>query len=156
MSFAAVLVDADVMDVKNIDACQTEPLQAVLERAHDAVVGVVEYGVEWERVAALVRPRREARPEQASDFRRQHPFVTRHLAHGVPDTTLGLTDAVIGRRIDIAHAGRPRGADDRFGLVAADADPAAAKSGATEAKRRHFERTPSDPAFLKSGHYPAS
>src|SRR5262249_57983838 len=113
-------------------------------------------GVEWERVAALVRPRREARPEQASDFRRQHPFVTRHLAHGVPDTTLGLADAVIRRRIDIAHAGRPRGADDRFGLVAGDIAPAAAESGATEPERRDFERAPSDPAFLEKGHPPAS
>jgi hypothetical protein len=42
----AVLVGADVVDIKNVDACQAKAQQAVLEQAHDAVVRIVADDVE--------------------------------------------------------------------------------------------------------------
>ena len=111
MGFRAVLHRADVVHIEDVDPRQPEPLQAVLERAHDPVIGVVVDGLERQRIAAFrVRGRGPARTQQASDFCRQYPFVARDPAHCIADATLGLADTVIGRRVDVAHPGRPGGA----------------------------------------------
>jgi hypothetical protein len=41
-----VLPRTDVVRVKDIDPRQAEPLQTVLESAHDPIIGVVESGIE--------------------------------------------------------------------------------------------------------------
>ena len=41
-----VLVGADVVDIKNVDARQAEALQAVFERVHDIVMRIVVDDVE--------------------------------------------------------------------------------------------------------------
>src|SRR5207247_1983402 len=118
MLFAAMLHHADVVDVEDIDPRQAEPLQAVLERPHDRVVGVVESGSErhW-RLGYFAHGRLDLRAQQPPNLGRQHPFVARHRAQRVADATLGLSEAVIGRGIDVAHPGRPRRARNRFGLL---------------------------------------
>ncbi len=153
MSFAAVLHRADVVHIEDVDPRQPEPLQAVLERAHDRVIGVVVNRLERQRIAPFrVLGRGPARAKQASDLCRQHPFVARDPAHRITDATLGLADTVIGGGIDVGHPGRPGGADDRFGLLPGDRDATAAEGRAAEAQLRHFNRSPSNPSPFESGH----
>ena len=74
--FAIALLDEialpapiDVVDQHDVDSVRPEPLQAVLERAHRAVVAVVERDLE--RSASVMNPRRDApgnRLQQPSDF----------------------------------------------------------------------------------------
>ena len=70
----------------------------------DAVVGIVVHGVERQRMGVFLGlDRCQPRTEQTADFRRQHPFVTRHPAHRIADETLGLAETIIRRRIHIAY-----------------------------------------------------
>src|SRR5271156_1990858 len=96
--------------------------------------------------------RHRVRTEQTSDFRRQHPFVARFPAHCVADATLGPAKTVIGRRVDIAHSGRPGGVHDGFGFEPADIDATTPEGCAAETQRRDFERSPSNPALLENRH----
>ena len=101
MRLRAVLVGADVVHVEDVDAGQPEPLQAVLERAHDAVIGVVVDRVERQRMACgLGMHAGRVRAQQAADLGRQHPFVARPLAQRVADAALGLADAVERRGVE--------------------------------------------------------
>ncbi len=153
MGFPAVLHRADIVHVEDVDPCQPEPLKAVLERAHDSVIGVVVDRIEWQRMAAFsVVGRGRARTKQASDLCRQHPFVARHPAHGIADTTLGLADTVIWCRVDVGHSGRPGCTDDGFRLLPGDRDTTAAERRAAETQLRHFNRSPSNSSLLESGH----
>ena len=97
MRLGTVLVGADVVHIEDVDPRQPEPLQAVLERPHDAVIRIVVDRVErhhMARRAAIARAR--VRPQQAADLGRQHPLVARPVAQRVADAALGLADAVIG------------------------------------------------------------
>jgi hypothetical protein len=135
-----MLHHADVVHIEDVDLRQAKPLQTVLERAHDPIVGIVVDGVERHRMPTLPGlGRSQARAKQTSDFRRQHPFVTWYPAHRIPDATLGLAETVIGRRIDIADSSRPGRVYDGFGLLAADLDAATAKCRAAQSQRRDFK-----------------
>ena len=148
-----MLHGADVVHIEDVYPRQPEPLQAVLERTHDPVIGIVVDRVERQRMAAFgVLGRGRARAKQASDLCRQHPFVARDPAHRIADATLGLADTVIGGGIDVGHPGRPGGADDRFGLLPGDRDATAAEGRAAEAQLRHFNRSPSNPSLLETRH----
>ena len=149
----AVLVGADVVDIENVDARQAQALQAVLERAHDAVMRIVVDDVERQRVPALERGRGPRhRAQQPPDLGRQYPVVTRLIAQRVADGALGLADAVKGCGVDIAHAGRPGGAHDRLRGFAADRDAGAAEGGGAEPQYGHFERGMPDPAPFEIRH----
>ena len=77
----------DVVDEDDVDAREPEPLQAVLDRAHGAVVGVVEHDVERQRrrersrrrrgfdgrLAAGARPWSRARRHRADALRSASP-----------------------------------------------------------------------------------
>ena len=135
-----VLVHADVVDVEDIDPRQPQPLKAVLERAHDAVVGIVVDRVERQRVMAAVGVLAgRVGAQQPPDLGRQHPFVARMVAHRVADRALGLADAVERRGVDIAHPGAPGRGDDVLGRLAGDIDPAAAQGRAAEPQLRDLQ-----------------
>ena len=54
MGFLAVLHRADVVHIEDVDPRQPEPLQAILERAYDAVIGIVVEGLERHRIAPFL------------------------------------------------------------------------------------------------------
>jgi hypothetical protein len=124
---------ADVVDIEDVDTGEAEPLQAVLIRPHDPVIGIVVDRVEGQRAAPRVARRAgRARAQQAADLGRQYPLVARHLAHRVADCALGLADTIERCGIDIAQPGAPGRPDDRLGLGAADLGAAAAQGRATQ------------------------
>ncbi len=152
MGRVSVLPRPDIVDKEDVDPGQAQPLQTVLERAHDAVIGIVVDGFEWHRrVVRLRRP--EARAQETPDLCRQHPVVARHVAHGVADAALGLAEAVIGRGIDIARAGRPAGTDDGFRLLDGDPGALGAEGGGAETEGGHLEPGPPDPAGCKKSRF---
>ncbi len=51
LDLGAVGEGVDVVDVEDVDVVEAEPLQAVLVGAHDAVIGIVEIGLERQRLA---------------------------------------------------------------------------------------------------------
>ena len=69
----------EIVDQQDVDPVDAEPLQAVLERAHHAVVAVVEHGLELEAAEPLVLDRVGAeRPAQdAADLGRDDIVVAR-------------------------------------------------------------------------------
>ena len=142
----------DIVDKEDVNPSQAQPLQTVFERAHDAVIGIVVDGFEWHRRVAG-RRRQEARAQETPDLCRQHPVVARHAAHGVADTALGLAEAVIGRGIDIARAGRPGGTDDGFRLLDGDPGALGAEGGGAETEGGHLDPGPPDPAGCKRSRF---
>src|SRR6516162_3721769 len=148
-----MLHGADVMHVENVDPRQTEPLQTVLERPHDPVVGIVILRRERHRMPSFLWPARpDTRSKQATGFCRQHPFVARRPPHRVSHAAFGLAEAVKRRRIDIAHPRHPGGSHDGFSLLTADRDATPAKRRTAEAQRRNFQRGSPDLPLLESRH----
>src|SRR5271169_3438793 len=94
------------------------------------------------------------RAQQAPDFCRQHPFVTRYITQRVADTTLRLSKPVKGRGVHIAYSGRPSRAHDRFRLLATDRHPAAAEGRAAEAKCDHLESGAAERPLFETSHVP--
>jgi hypothetical protein len=79
------------VDIENVDARQAQALQAVLDRAHDAVMRIVVDDVEPQRVPAL-EPRRglRHRVQQPPDLGRQYPLASWLIAQRIADGALGL------------------------------------------------------------------
>jgi hypothetical protein len=148
-----VLVGADVVDIKDVDPPEAEPLQAVLDRAHDAIVRIIVDRVERHNVVwRAARGRPGARPQEPADLGREHPFVAVLSAQRVADGALGLAEPVIGRGVNVAHARFPRGADNRLGFGARHRDAGAAEGGTAKTERGDFERGSRDPALRKFRH----
>ena len=101
--------DVDVVDEAHIHPLQPQPLQAVLEGAHGAVVAVVEMHGEGRGI----RPGREVdrvapcRAQQASDLGCQHEVVPVLPAQGVTGPQFGKAMAVHRGSIEEPHAGFP-------------------------------------------------
>src|SRR5271169_4438096 len=140
MRIGTMLHRTDVVHEENIDSWQAKPLQAVLERAHNRVVGVVEYSNErHSTLPVLGCDYARLWAQQPPNFCRQNPFVTRYFAQRVSDTTLRLAKPVKGRGVHVAHSGRPSRAHDRFGLFGADRHPAAPEGRAAKTESGHLE-----------------
>jgi hypothetical protein len=81
----------DVVDIENVDARQAQALQALLERAHDAVMRIVVDDVERQRVLALEPGRGlRNRAQQSTDLGRQYPLPSWLIAQRIADGALGL------------------------------------------------------------------
>jgi hypothetical protein len=155
MRLRAMLFCADIVNVENIDPGQAEPLQTVLERPHDRVVGVVERGSErHRRLRGFACGLLDLGAQQPPDFCRQHPLLAGRRAQRVADATLGLAEAVIGRSVDVAHAGCPSSTRNRFGLLAGHRYPVTAHGRTAEAEHGYFERGSPESALLET-HHPA-
>src|SRR5215469_1419372 len=75
-----------VVDIENVDARQAQALQAVLERAHDAVMRIVVEDVERQRVPALEPGRGlRNRAQQSTDLGRQYPLASWLIAQRIAD-----------------------------------------------------------------------
>src|ERR1700746_1695007 len=92
------------------------------------------------------------RTQQAPDFCRQYPLVTRHIAQRVADTTLHPSKPVKGGGVHVAYSGRPSGAHRRSRLLATDRHPGTAESRAAEAKCGHFESGASKRPLFETSH----
>src|ERR1700733_10436214 len=122
VGFASVAPDVEIVDQQEIDAVDAKALQAVLERAHDAVVAVVEHRLELRPADPLVFDRAwlQRPPQDAADLTRDDELAAGFTIKRPADTMLGLPAAVPGRSVEIAHAPVPSGADDRRRLVVLD------------------------------------
>src|SRR5258705_10111578 len=71
------VVSVRVMDVQDVDAFELQPLEALFDRAHDAVVGEVEHRVDRRRAAErLAWLWWRVRAKQAPDLARKDELIT--------------------------------------------------------------------------------
>ena len=141
----------EIVDQQDVDPIDPEPLQAVLERAHHAVVAVVEHGLEFEAAEPLildgVGPERPA--QDAADLGRYDVVAARLAIERPAERMLGKSAPVPRRGVEIAHAAVPRGRDERPGLVVVDAVEELAERRGSEAELGDADVRPAELARLQ-------
>ena len=145
-----VIPGVEVVNEQDVDPVDPEPLEAVLERAHDAVVAVVEHGLELEPAQPLVldgvRPQRPA--QDAADLGRYDVVAARLAIERPAERVLGKPSSVPWRGVEIAHAAVPRGADQSAGLIVVNAIEQFAERRGAKAKLGHAHVRPAELARL--------
>src|SRR5204863_459029 len=140
---------------RDVDLRQPKAQMGVLERAHHAVVAVIEHRREaGQPVLAEVGRRLLAglqRVQDAADLGRQHVGLARPLAQGRPHAQFAAAVAVERRGVEIAHAQLIGGVGQRYRLGIGDRGAEATHRRAAQAKRGDFEPGLADPAAGK-GH----
>ena len=141
----------EVVNQEDVDPIDSEPLEAVLERAHHAVVAVVEDGLKLEAAEPLILDGvgAERPPEHAADFGRNDVLIARLAVERAAERMLGESASVPGGRIEIAHAAVPGGADDRRRLVVLDLVEEFAQRRGAEAELGHADVRPAKLARLQ-------
>ena len=131
----------EIVDQQNVDPVDAEALQAVLERAHHAVVAVVEDGLKFEAAEPLILDGvRSERPAQhAADLGRYDEVGARLAVERAPERMLGEPASVPWRGVEIAHAPAPRRVDDRRRLVIFDLDEQFAERSRAETELGHAD-----------------
>ena len=129
-----------VVDVEDVDLVDAQPRDALLDRAHDAVVREVIHGVERGRARKRVALRRRARTEQAADLGREHVLVSRLGAEHCAEALLRQAIPVLGRGVEKANASRPRGLDDLMRLIVRESLEQAPQRRGAETQPRDLER----------------
>ena len=107
-----VILDVQIMDHQQVDARQAEALQAVLERAHHAVIAVVEPYLERQPAApypAIIGLGVMHRVHGAADLGGQHEVAARLAIKGAAEAVLALRQAVPRCGVVVADAGVPGG-----------------------------------------------
>ena len=107
----AVMTNVQIVDQQQIDARHAEPLQAVLEAPHHAVVTIIESVLELQ--APTPEPMLEIlrivdRSEQPADLGRQDIIGPRPPIQRPPKAVLALPPPIPRGRIVVADAGVPR------------------------------------------------
>ena len=148
--------EIDVVDQRDVDLRQSEPQMRMLQRAHDAVIGVVEHRCEARQaVLAEVGRRLLARlhgVQDAADLGRQHEVVARLVAQRRAHAQLAAAVAVERRGVEVAHATLVGGIGQRHRLGVGDGGAKAAHRRAAQAERRDFELRLADAALGQNGH----
>ena len=141
----AMIAPVDVMDQRDLHMADAEAQQRLLDRAHRAVIAVVECrgegqpaGVSAGRVGA---PRRR---HPAPDLRRQNDRVAVDAAERSPQAVLGETVAVERRRIEQRDAADGRGHGCVDGLPLVQTSIQIAERRRSKAQRRHHEACPAE------------
>ena len=112
--------DVDVMTIDDVDAVEPQPLERELERAHHAVVTVIEAFPTRRRLEepglkrAFLGP---AELQQPTDLGRDHKGVARLGAQESVQPRLGEPEAVDRRGVVVAAADRPGGVEGRARLL---------------------------------------
>ena len=129
---------------------EAKPRIAELDRAHDAVVGIVVVGRKGQRIdIGMVRnPVFRHRPQQAPDLGRQHVGVPRLVAQEIAEAAFRKAEAVEGRGIEIAQAGIPGDLQRLHRRLARAGSVEPADRRAAEADLGYFQRGAADTAFL--------
>ncbi len=141
-----------VVDEQDVDAVEPEPQQRLLDRAHRAVIGVVEPQRvrEAAHITGPALPGR-ARLGHAPDLGREDERLPRHAAQGGAAAVLREAVAVERRRIDEGDAVIERGRDRRDGGRVVEARVKIADRGRPEPDARHHQRGSPEAARSEGG-----
>jgi hypothetical protein len=95
------------MNQQDIYPIKTEPLKALVDRAHSSVIRIV---IDRAKIQASLEPSmidflRRLRHEISADLGREHKILLRQAAQDSPKAVLGLALAVQWRSVKIANAG---------------------------------------------------
>ena len=133
--------DVEVVDQQNVDPPGAKTLQAVLDRAHDAVIGVVVDQAEWQAALelAMVERGRIARLEQASHLGREHELGALLVAQRLAETVLGQAETIVRGGVEIADAGVVAGLDRGARLLIGERLVHVAERRPAEAHDRDFD-----------------
>ena len=137
----AVGPDVEVVDQQDVDPPGAKALQAVLDRAHDPVIGVVVDQAERQAALelAMVESGRIARLEQAPDLGREHEFGALLVAQRFAETVLGQAETIVRGGVEIADAGVVAGLDRGARLLIGERLVHVAERRPAEAHDRDFD-----------------
>src|SRR5260221_5005306 len=139
--------DIDIGDMDDVEPRQPEALQAVLDRAQDAVIGIIEFRREGQDAAIEPAIGGGIRPQQTADLGGEHELVTLVMTQHGADAVLAQPVAIERRGIEEPDTGGKSAGDGarRVGLAQrgekiaerrpAKADLADAQAGAAEPSR---------------------
>ena len=139
------------MNQQDVDPIDSESLEAVLKGAHHAVVAVVKDSLKLEAAQPLILDGvgAERAPEHAADFGRNDVLIARLAVERAAERMLGESSSIPGRRIEIAHAAVPGGADDRRRLVVLDLVEELAQRRSAKTELGHADVRPAKFARLQ-------
>ena len=147
-----------VVDQRDVDPLEPEPLEALLERTADTIGAVIENDPGRLRVDVIgvlpavkglpidVGARRDRRrlADQPADLRRQHDIVARAVGEGRTHPPLRRPVAVEWGCVEVPHAQRPGVADRGDGFSIPDGAEETTDRGATEPESRDLEAGPAE------------
>src|SRR5271166_450921 len=135
-----------IVDQQEVDAVDPEALQAVLERAHHAVIAVVEHGLELQPTEPLVfdGPRLQRPTKDAPDLARDDEFAPGLPVERAAEAMFGLPAAVPGRGVEVARPALPRALNDRRRIVVLDPIEEVAKRRGSEAEFGQVDVRPAE------------
>ena len=136
----------EIVDQQHVDAVDAEALQAVLERAHHAVVAVVQDRLEFEAAApfaARERPGLQRAAQRAADLAGNDELVARLAIERAADPMFGLALAVPGRGVEIADAAVPGCLQQRRASSSSMTSKSSPSGGGAKAELGHrYARAP--------------
>ena len=146
-----VVPGVEVVNQEDVDPIDSETLEAVLERAHHAIVAIIEHGLEFEPAQPLIldgvgsqRPTKDA-----SDLGRYDVVAARLAVERPPERMLGKSASVPRRRIEIAHAPGPGGRDEPRSVIVVNAIEELAERRGSEAELGDADIRPAELARLQ-------
>ena len=152
----AMRVLADVVHVQDIDAIQSEALQAVFEGAHNPRIAVVVFDIKGHGRAKTVALLGVAGgPEQAADLGGQHIRLSAVTSQQIPEPALAQPLSVVRGGIVVAKTGLPGGVQQGAGVALGEGLIEIAKRRATKAQRVKRQGRVTELAPC-AGCYPAS
>src|SRR6266700_7020808 len=112
----------DIVDERDVDPIETQALQTVFDRAERAIMGIIEPLPERQHadIPVLISRRGGVWAQEPADLGRDHEALALDPAQRGADAMLAQTAAVVGRRIDVAHAELERALHGREGVLIAD------------------------------------
>jgi hypothetical protein len=139
------------MNQEDVDPVDSQPLEAVLKRAHHAIVAVVEYGLKLEAAEPLILDGvgTEWPAQHTADFGRYDEVGARLAVERTAERVFGQSASIPWGRIEITHAAVPGGADDCCRLLVLDLLEEFAKRGRAEAELGHAHVRPAELASLQ-------
>ena len=127
-----------VVEVGDVDVVEAEPRQRLLQRGADARLGEVplaaQVGADREALVVQRAGRVVLRDQAASDLGRHAELVAGAAGEEGAEPPLGEAEAVVGRGVEQAHAGGPRGLEQRTGGGLVEGDPVVADPGSPQAE----------------------
>ena len=149
--FRRVVQEVKVMDEKQVDSIQAEPLQAVFKGAHDGVVAVVKDRLEGKASnpgGALENSRIGGRSEDAAHLGRNDKFIPSLLRKKAAHPVLAEAQPVPGRGVEVADTVVPGSLLGSLGLFVADAHEQFPDGSSSKSELSEFHSRASKGSFL--------